>query len=229
MPGAERVLVAPCRGIVFDLDGTLVDGYAGIADGVNAARRAFGMEALTEADVKRRVGHGLPQLMADVVGPVHATEGAAIFHRVYGKVCADRARPIAGVASTLAVLRDRGFRMSVASNKPVVYSVRILDQLGLGQYFGTVEGPETAGAVKPDPTMIRACLASMEVDAPLAAYVGDMTIDVESGRRAGVRVLLVATGSSTREQLQATGVPVLGSFSELLEAMPATASPKEAP
>jgi len=228
MPGEGRVLAAPCRGIVFDLDGTLVDGYAGIAVGVNAARRAFGLDALAEDDVKRRVGHGLLHLMADVVGTEHAAEGAAIFHRVYGQVCADRALPIAGADSTLPVLRDRGFRMSVASNKPVLYSQRILDQLGLARYFTTVEGPETAGAVKPDPAMIRACLASMDVSAPVAAYVGDMTIDVESGRRAGVRVLLVATGSSSKDELLATGVPVLGSFPELLEALPNTASPKEA-
>jgi len=216
--GATRV-----RGIVFDLDGTLVDGYQGIASGVNAARAAFGLHALSEDDVRGRVGLGLSNLMDEVVGPARAAEGAIIFRSVYDRVCVEQTRPVAGLGDTLQALRARGFRMSVASNKPAEYSVRILDRLGALPMFDEVAGPETAGSLKPDPSMIRTCLVAMGVPPSEALYVGDMEIDAEAGARAGVAVVLVSGGSTPSERLRDTGHPVLGALRELLDLLPLTA------
>jgi len=84
--------------------------------------------------------------------------------------------------------------MSVASNKPVSYSILILERLGVDLFFDLVAGPETVGALKPDPAMIHACLKAMELPADETLYVGDMTIDADAGLRAGVSVVLVAGG-----------------------------------
>ena len=208
------------RGIVFDLDGTLVDGYEGITSGVNAARAAFGLPPLGEQDVRGRVGLGLSNLMEDVVGPERAVEGAEIFRSVYDRVCVEQTRAVPGLAGTLAAIRARGLRMSVASNKPVAYSLRILEPLGVLPMFDLIAGPETAGALKPEPPMIRACLAAMNVRADEALYVGDMTIDAVAGERAGVAVVLVCGGSTSPEGLRSTGKPVLGTLDELLGLLP---------
>jgi phosphoglycolate phosphatase len=208
------------RGIVFDLDGTLVDGYRGIATAVNAARATYGLPALAEDDVRGRVGSGLTHLMEDVVGRARSEAAAAIFRSVYDSVCVDQTRPVAALEATLTALRARGFRMSVASNKPVAYSIRILERLGVHFFFDTIEGPETAGALKPDPAMIRACLAAMGVTADEAIYVGDMTIDADAGVAAGVSVALVAGGSSAAEALRGTGQTVLSTLGELLDVLP---------
>ena len=208
------------RGVVFDLDGTLVDGYQGIASGVNAARAAFGLPALTQDDVRGRVGSGLTHLMDDVVGPERAERGATIFRRVYDEVLVDQTHPVPRLLATLDALRLRGFRLSVASNKPVAYSIRILENLGACALFDTIEGPETVGVLKPDPTMIEACLSAMNLRPDEAAYVGDMAIDAEAGARAGVSVLLVAGGSTSAEALEETGYPVLHALSDLLDVLP---------
>jgi len=215
--------------VIFDLDGTLVDGYEGITSGVNAARARFGLAALGVDDVRRRVGSGLENLMADVVGRERAAEGAVIFRRVYDAVCVEETRAVPQLAGTLEALRVRGYRMSVASNKPVGYSVRILERQGVLPCFDTVEGPESAGALKPDPAMIRACLAAMSVPQSEALYVGDMTLDAEAGRRADVRVMLVAGGSCPLEELRGTGEDVIGSLPELLAALPPRAALKVPP
>jgi phosphoglycolate phosphatase len=218
---AEPATRTEClRGVVFDLDGTLVDGYSGIATAVNAARAAYGLPALAEDDVRGRVGLGLSHLMEDVVGAGRAEAAAAIFRSVYDRVGLDETRPVAALDATLTTLRTRGFRMSVASNKPVAYSIRILERLGVEVYFDTIEGPETAGALKPDPAMIRACLAGMGVTAGEAVYVGDMTIDADAGVAAGVSVVLVSGGSSAAEALRGTGHPVLNTLAELLDFLP---------
>ena len=212
------------RGIVFDLDGTLVDGYQGIASGVNAVRASFGLPALTLDDVRGRVGLGLSHLMDDVVGPERAAKGAEIFRSVYDRVCVEQTHPVPALDATLVALRARGFRMSVASNKPVAYSIRILERLGVLPMFDTIEGPETAGALKPDPPMIRACLVAMNVPADEALYVGDMAIDADAGARAGGAVVRVSGGSSSPEGLSDTGRPVLDTLKELLDLLPLVAA-----
>lgn len=212
------------RGIVFDLDGTLVDGYDAIAEAVNAARARFGLPGLPVDDVRGRVGAGLINLMDDVVGPERAAEGAEIFRSVYGAIAVDRTKPVGRLEETLELLASRGFRMSVASNKPVGYSVRILEALRVAGRFDLVAGPETAGALKPDPAMIRACLTAMSVGADEAVYVGDMGLDADSGARAGVDVVLVTGGSSPRDELERTGCPVLDGLPALAAWLPARAA-----
>lgn len=215
------------RGVVFDLDGTLVDGYLGIASAVNAARAAFGLPAMATDDVRGRVGLGLSHLMDDVLGPERAAAGAAIFRGVYDRVGVEQTLPVPALASTLTALRERGFRLSVASNKPAMYSIRILERLGVRPHLDTIEGPDTAGAVKPDPAMILACLRAMRVLADEALYVGDMTLDADSGARAGVPVVLVCGGSSSRDALLRTGQPVIQALSDLLDTLPRRAPSDE--
>ena len=210
------------RGIVFDLDGTLVDGYAGIATGVNAARHAFGLPALTVDDVRGRVGLGLSHLMDDVVGPARAAQGATIFRSVYDRVCVEQTHAVPDLVATLAALRARGIRLSVASNKPAVFSRRILESLAVRTQFDAIEGPETAGALKPDPAMILACLRAMDVPPGEALYVGDMPIDADAGAAAGVTVVLVCGGSCSKDELAATGRPVLDSLADVLGLLPGT-------
>ena len=205
----------PLRALIFDLDGTLVDGYEGITTGVNAAREHFGMPPLAPGDVRGRVGLGLSHLMTDVVGAERAAEGAAVFRTVYDAVCDVQTHAAPDLAPTLERLRSRGLRMSVASNKPVHFSVRILERLTVLEFFDLVAGPETAGAIKPDPAMLWACLQAMKTEAGDAVYVGDMALDVEAGRRAGVRVVLVGGGSSSIEELRETGCTVIPALSEL--------------
>jgi len=216
--GGERLRV---RGVVFDLDGTLIDGYQGIATALNAARSAFGMPPLPLAEVRGRVGHGLSQLMADVVGVARAPLGIAIFRAVYDRICEEQTHLLPDVTVTLAELRERGLRMCVASNKPASYSTRILERLGVRSFFDTVEGPDTAGTAKPDPAMIQACVTAMGVAADETVYVGDMALDADSGARAGVAVVLVAGGSSPDDELRDTGCPVVSSMRELPARLPA--------
>jgi HAD superfamily hydrolase (TIGR01509 family) len=208
------------RGVVFDLDGTLVDSYAAITLSVNSAREAFRLAPLPEKDIRRRVGRGLEALMADVLGPDRAEAGVRIFRERYGEVYAGATTALPEARETLQELRSRGYRMAVASNKPARFGGPILEQLGMRGFVATVEGPDTAGATKPDPAMIERCLHALGVTRDEAVYVGDMVLDVETAARAGVRVLLVPGGSSERDDLLRTGARVLGSLGELLDLLP---------
>jgi phosphoglycolate phosphatase len=212
---------------VFDLDGTLVDSYAAITESLNHARDGWALPPLPVDHVRLQVGRGLEQLIADLVGVDRIQEGVARFRDRYAQVYASGTKILDGVAETLERLSRSGYRMTVASNKPARFSGPILEQLGLRQLFEAVEGPDTAGSTKPDPAMILRCLDAMKVSHDEAVYVGDMVLDVTSGREAGVGVILVAGGSSTRESLSETGQPVLDSIRQLADLLPLCCIPLE--
>jgi phosphoglycolate phosphatase len=210
------------RGLVFDLDGTLIDSYAAIAASLNHARGRFGMAALPEDVVRRKVGRGLEQLVVELIGEEAVDEGVRLFRGRYSEVFADRTHPLPDAEATLRRLHRRGYRMSVASNKPARFGRAILDRFGMTGLFDSVEGPDTSGAVKPEPAMVNSCLDAMGLDSSSAAYVGDMVLDVETAARAGLPVILVPGGSSTEAELMATGECVLTSLAQLAELLPAT-------
>ena len=205
------------RGVVFDLDGTLVDSYAAITESLNCARAAYGLEPLPVAQVKRRVGWGLETLIAELVGAERVDDGIRLFRERYGRIFESHTTALPGAADTLRALGARGLRTAVASNKPARFSRPLLEALGMLDGLALVAGPDTSGVTKPDPQMIRDCLAGMEVAPERAIYVGDMVLDVESGSRAGVEVVLVASGSAEADELRRTGRVVLARLPELLD------------
>lgn len=219
-PALDRSAV---RGLVFDLDGTLIDSYAAIAASLNHARKHFSQDALSEDFVRRKVGRGLEQLVVELIGAEARDEGVRLFRSHYAATYADSTFPLPDAAATLRRLRERGFRISVASNKPARFGRAILDEFGMLDLLDGVEGPDTAGSVKPEPVMVRNCLDAMGLDEHSAAYVGDMVLDVETAARAGLPVILVPGGSSTEEELRATGQCVLTSLAQLPELLSQTA------
>jgi len=229
MHDVARAARGGVRGLVFDLDGTLVDSYQAIAASVNEARATFGLVPLLVDEVRRRVGRGLESLMEDMVGRERVEEGVAVFRRHYAGIFAASTSALPGALPTLRELRRRGYRLAVASNKPARFGEPILRGLGMRGFLDAVEGPDTAGSTKPHPAMIERCLREMGVQPSEAIYVGDMVLDVETGERAGIDVVLVAGGSSSLEDLRGTGRAVLSSVAGLLDLLPGPPSPREAP
>jgi len=208
---------ATIRGLVFDLDGTLIDSYDAISESLNHACARLGAPALPTGKVRLMVGRGLEQLVSDVLGEELVTAGVRLFRERYAQVYAKGTFPLPGAAETLGSLRRRGYRLAVASNKPARFSKAILAAFDMLSFFESVEGPDTAGVTKPDPAMVRRCLRAMGVDEAEALYVGDMVLDVETAGRAGLPVVLVHGGSSPEDELRSTGKPVLNSLAGLLE------------
>jgi phosphoglycolate phosphatase len=206
---------ARVRGLIFDLDGTLVDSYVAITASLNHARAAWALPPMEACDVRRHVGRGLEALIADLVGADRVERGVRLFRERYAEVYAEGTIVLDHVGPALRTLEEGGLRLAVASNKPARFTRPILDALGLAGHFRSIEGPDLAGTTKPEPTMLRRSLAALQLVPAEAAYVGDMVLDVETAARAEVPVILVPGGSSLRDDLERTGQTLLDSFGDL--------------
>jgi phosphoglycolate phosphatase len=202
--------------VVFDLDGTLIDGYAAIGDALRYAMTRLGAAELPDATVRSMVGHGLERLLEQAVGAERAAEGVRLFRERYPEVAVAKSHLLPGVRETVGELAERGHAMAVASNKPARFSTMILEAAGIANHFRSVGGPDDATPPKPDPTMLLGLMGLVGAAPGDTVVVGDMEVDFEFARAGGCRVVLVPGGSRTREELSGvTPDAMLGSIAEL--------------
>jgi phosphoglycolate phosphatase len=195
--------------VVFDLDGTLIDGYEAIADALAYARERFGLPALPLEKVRVMVGHGIEKLLEEAVGAQRASEGVRLFRERYLEVAVAKSHLLPGVREVLAELAAAGHAMAVASNKPAPFSRMILEADRVARYFVEIAGPDEATPAKPDPAMLRRLMRAAGAEPGRTVVVGDMQVDFEFGRAADCRVVLVPGGSRSREELEKVGADAL--------------------
>ena len=193
--------MARCRAVIFDLDGTLVDAFAAVADALNAARAAFGLPPQPLEAIRRQVGWGLVDLLTRNVGPGRLPEAIRLFEGHYAAHHLDRTRLLPGAAEALEDLAWRGARLGIASNKPPAFSHELMERLGLAPLLGAILGPGPGIPPKPDPAMLREGCVRLRCVPAETLYVGDMPLDVESAARAGMPHLLVPTGAAAPDEL----------------------------
>lgn len=193
------------RAVLFDLDGTLVDSYGALTEAVNHARRTHGLDDLSPLRIRDLVGNGMEVLLQRAFERTEVPPSVVeAFESKYDEVCCGESRVLADVEGTLEELHRLGVQMAVCTNKPTFFSRKILDFLALSRYFKAIVGPDAAGARKPDPRHLLATLASVDCLPLEALFVGDMPIDVRAARNSGLDVAVIATGSSSRDDLNAS-------------------------
>jgi phosphoglycolate phosphatase len=201
--------------LVFDLDGTLIDGYAGIAHALGFAMERLNVAPLPLERVRGMVGRGLERLLEEAVGAELAPRGVVLFRERYAEIADEETILLPDVPDVLNRLRKAGHSLAVASNKPEKFSRRILAGKGVASHFLAVAGPDGETPPKPDPTMIFGLRERAGATAEETVIVGDMEIDAETALAAGCRCVLVPGGSRTAQELAA--VPADAHLSRLAE------------
>jgi len=183
--------------IVFDLDGTLIDSRADLAQAVNHVLRTLGLPGLPLDVVTSYIGAGARTLVQRSLGPAHEhrlDEGLMRFMEFYGAHLLDHTRLYAGIADVLHALVQRGAGLSVLSNKPEAMSRTILAGLGVLPLFAVVLGGDSCAARKPDPDgLLQVCNRVGTVPTQML-MVGDSVIDWDTARAAGIAFCGVAWG-----------------------------------
>lgn len=203
--------------LILDLDGTLVDSYDALAIAINHARTNLGFQTLGTETIKGYVGEGLDHLLERCFAPSAVPSDAKrLFEERYDEICCTESRPLEGVVETLAALHQARVRMAICTNKPTSFSRRIVEYLGIDRYVDAVVGPDLAGARKPDARHVEAAIEAIDADPDRTLFVGDMLIDVEAARNAGIPCAVIATGITDVGVLRrSTARHVLERFSDL--------------
>ncbi|MFT4176251.1 MAG: HAD-IA family hydrolase [Luteolibacter sp.] len=194
-------------GLIFDLDGTLVDSLPGIAHSLNLALAAHGLPTRTMVDVRRFVGNGSRVLMQRAV-PVDSPEPLIdsvelAFKKDYDQTWPQGTIPYPGIREMLLRLQTDGYRLAVLSNKPHPFTTAIVHRLFPGISFGHVQGQEPGIPHKPDPTGALLTAGKLGVSPENCVFIGDSTIDLETARRSSMKTLAVTWGYHDEEHLVA--------------------------
>jgi phosphoglycolate phosphatase len=187
-------------GVIYDLDGTLVDSRDDLADSVNAMLATLGLPQRDPGVIYGFIGEGAERLIRRSLGPAHEeryAEAAPLWQTEYGKRLLARTRLYPGVAD---LLRIPPVARAVLTNKPGGFARAILRGLGVESAFRTVVGGDEAPR-KPAPDGLLRICASLGIGAERVLLVGDSVVDLATGRAAGAPVCAVAWGLGERAAL----------------------------
>jgi len=193
-------------GLIFDLDGTLIDSLDDITAALNRALVALNRPRVARESVRGWIGDGLPVLCdrawPDAVEPARSRFIQAVA-AAYRADCATLTRPYPNILKTLELLRDRNFPMAVLTNKPHDLTTQILDALDLTEFFRAIHGYVREDEKKPTPTVARRIADALGLAPTRMWMIGDSDVDVMTARNAGMRALAVTWGFRDRAELAA--------------------------
>ncbi len=189
---------AAVRGILFDLDGTLIDSRRDIATAINRMRAERALPPLAVDQVGAMVGEGARVLVRRAVPPGSGKgdlkSALASYLAHYGDVCLDATRAYRGVPAMLATLAP-SYSLAVLTNKGEELSRRVLAGLGLDRHLREVVGGDTLPTRKPNPGGVFLLADRLAIPPEQLLLVGDSDIDAETARAAGCAFALALWGT----------------------------------
>ena len=187
-------------GILFDLDGTLLNTLEDLLDATNYALRAHGCPERTLEQLRRVVGNGAEnQIRKSVVGDADPLAVLETYSAYYPAHCQIKTAAYPGIPEALEELK-REFPIAIVSNKPDT-AVKTLCRQYFGDVFALGEHPGCPR--KPDPAMVRQAMQA--IGAETCIYVGDSETDIKTARNAGVPCLSVTWGFRDADTLAQAG------------------------
>ena len=187
-------------GILWDLDGTLLNTLEDLMDGVNYALAQFGLPPRTLEEVRQFVGNGAANLIIRAVdGRAEAQAVLETFRTYYNAHCLIKTGPYPGILEALACLKEK-YPMAIVSNKPDSAVKPLCEQYFPGIY---ALGERSDCPRKPAPDMVYKAMADIGVETCI--YVGDSEVDVETAKNAGVKCLSVLWGFRDKDVIEQAG------------------------
>jgi len=191
------------KALLFDLDGTLVDSKRDLASAANAARASIGLPSLSNEAVQAHVGLGVDSLIRSILG----TEAPDLFRQAkesfisyYRKHLLDHTHIFEGLEPIIKTLQRN--QTGIVTNKARMFTLPLLEGLGISGRFGAIVTPEDTGQKKPNPEPLLYALHLLGLPPERAVIVGDSRYDIEAGRRAGLQTVGVLWGFGTPEEIE---------------------------
>ncbi len=199
---------------IFDLDGTLVNSLADLADCVNDALSLHSLPTHTLKEYRQFIGHGIANLIKCAMGDKASDEKLhtsvyRAFVMLYEARCLNNTRPYAGVSDLLDTLKQNNVKRCVLSNKADAFTNRIVSSLFGKDAFDLIWGKRDRYPNKPSPDSMNAMIDKLGCPRKRCLYIGDSNVDVETAGNAGVDFCGVEWGFRDRHELIDSGARVV--------------------
>jgi phosphoglycolate phosphatase len=219
-----RAGAAAIRAAIIDLDGTMLDTVPDFEVALNGMRAELGLAPITQERIKPMVGKGSEKLIRDVLSldfdeaavAQHYEAAFAAYQRHYLAINGNHSALYDGVMDGLAALHDLGLQVACVTNKPIAFTLPLLEQKGLAPFFELVYGGDSLARKKPDPLPLLQVCRDFALAPEQVVAIGDSSNDAEAARAAGCFVLTVPYGYNHGRPVQ--DINSDGIVSSLLEA-----------
>ena len=193
------------RGMIFDLDGTLLDTIEDLTTASNRAMEEYGFPTFSADEIKMKVGNGNRNLMLRCLpeGKKELTDEAlGKFKKHYAECYMEKTIPYEGVYETVEKLYEKGIKLAVNTNKLNEYCEKLIEKNFPGIEFVGIIGNKEGYPLKPDPMAANELIEKMRLDKEEVVYVGDSGPDMQTAQNAGIKSVWVPWGFRSYDQIK---------------------------
>jgi phosphoglycolate phosphatase len=210
--------------ILIDVDGTLVDSVPDLAFCVDEMQKALNLPERGEASVRQWVGNGVERLVKRALTDSMDGEpeellyqkALSVFRELYAENTSRRSHLYEGVITGLDYLKNAGYTLGCVTNKAGEFTLPILRDLGIHEYFEVIICGDDTARKKPDPLPLLTAAERLSIDPQKSLMVGDSQSDVKAARAAGFQIVCMSYGYNHGEDIRSFNPDaVLDSFAEL--------------
>lgn len=191
------------KGILFDLDGTLIDTLLLIKQ---CYRKTFNEQMGVKVPVEqimKKLGLPFKDICALFV-PDRVEKAAELYYKFYEQFHDQYIRPYPGVSEVLYRLRSEGCQLGIVTSKRFSTTVKALEHFRLQDLFTVIVTADDCKRHKPHPDPVEKAVQLARLDPRAVLFVGDSPFDIQAGKSAGVKTAGITWGVSTKEELQAS-------------------------
>ncbi|MCH6258016.1 HAD family hydrolase [Puniceicoccaceae bacterium K14] len=193
------------KGVLIDLDGTLLDHLSVISRCYEYAAEKMGYTAPTFEEVKRAIGGSMPVTTAKFFKPEHVEDAIGHWREHFEDIYLEDVHLMPGAMDLLINLQKLEIPAAVFTNKSGRHSRSVCESLGATPYLKFVLGTEDTEYRKPQPEFSQIALEKLGVDASQTIMIGDSPFDIQAATSVGMTSFTVPTGSHTKDELISSG------------------------
>ena len=216
------------RGVLLDLDGTLVDHIETITRCFQHATRELGFPEPSPELVKRSIGGSMPVTIQKFLPPERVEDGKALWQARFEELHLKGVVVLPGARELLQLCRETDRKAGVFTNKTGRHTRAIMENEGLAPLLSFSLGAEDTPYRKPQPEFSQAAIERLDLPPNSVAMIGDSPFDIQAAKAVGMAALCVTTGSHQREELEEAGADlVFESLTEIARWLASTPAGKE--
>ena len=197
------------KAAIIDLDGTMLDTAGDFHVAVNRMRADLGLVPLDKGVIINFVGKGTENLLRRVLAVDYDEDGVEqyfpqaldAYTEHYLAINGDFSTLFPQVREGLQAMKDKGLRLACVTNKPIAFTLPLLDKKGLRPFFDLVYGGDSLPRKKPDPLPLLQVCQDFGLEPAQVVAIGDSSNDAQAARAAGCRVLNVPYGYNHGESI----------------------------